>query len=355
MFCTVAEGVKGKRAVAWRLVDEVATKSRFDEAVARRAKALAASSPARATEGVPLTPLAQKAEGDTIRWHHVLLAIDREKRTATLTLRGPAADLPRDAAGIRALGASWWPLAAFRELDEALLTLRHNEEEIGLVLLRTEGDVAACVALDGVLESLASDWFVNEVRLFVARTLRRLDVTARSLFALIEPGSCFAGTLFELALAADRSYMLYDKDSPTAIAISSMNAGAYPMTHGMTRLDARFYGDPDLAKRIAGAPRVYDPTDAEEAGLVTVVADDIDYLDEVRVAIEERVSLSPDALTGMEASLRFPGRETGDSKIFARLSAWQNWIFQRPNAVGPKGALTLYGKPERPAFDFRRT
>jgi benzoyl-CoA-dihydrodiol lyase len=355
MFCTVAEGVKGKRAVAWNLVDEVATKSRFDEAVQRRAKALADGSPARAAEGVRLPPLEGKREADTIRWRHVLLAIDRDKRTATLTVRGPAADLPRDAAAIRALGASWWPLAAFRELDEALLELRHNEEEIGLVLLRTEGDVAACLALDEVFEALASDWFVSEVRSFVARTLRRLDLTARSLFALIEPGSCFAGTLFEIALAADRSYMLYDVDRPATIAISSMNAGAYPMTHGMTRLDVRFFGDPDTARRIADAPRVYDPTDAEEAGLVTVVADDIDYLDEVRVAIEERVSLSPDALTGMEASLRFPGGETGDSKIFARLSAWQNWIFQRPNAVGPTGALTLYGKPERPVFDFRRT
>jgi benzoyl-CoA-dihydrodiol lyase len=355
MFCTVAEGVKGKRAVAWNLVDEVATKSRFDEAVKRRAQALAASSPARATEGVRLPPLAGKREADTIRWEHVLLAIDRNKRTATLTLRGPAADLPRDATAIRALGASWWPLAAFRELDEAILELRHNEEEIGLVLLRTEGDVAACLALDEVFEALASDWFVSEVRSLVARTLRRLDLTARSLFALIEPGSCFAGTLFEIALAADRSYMLYDKERPGTIAISSMNAGAYPMTHGMTRLDVRFFGDAEKARRIADEPRVYDPTDAEEAGLVTVVADDIDYLDEVRVAIEERVSLSPDALTGMEASLRFPGGETGDSKIFARLSAWQNWIFQRPNAVGPTGALTLYGKPERPVFDFRRT
>jgi benzoyl-CoA-dihydrodiol lyase len=233
--------------------------------------------------------------------------------------------------------------------------LRHNEEEIGLILLRTEGDVAACLELDAVLEANAGDWFVDEVRSFIARTLRRLDLTARSLYALNEPGSCFAGTLFEIALAADRSYMLYDKDRPATLAVSAMNGGAYPMTHGMTRLAVRFYGDPDKAREIAGAPRVYDPTDAEEAGLVTVVADEIDYDDEVRVAIEERVSLSPDALTGMEASLRFPGGENGDSKIFARLSAWQNWIFQRPNAVGPTGALTLYGKPERPAFDFRRT
>src|SRR5262245_780502 len=355
MFCTVAEGVKGKRAVAWNLVDEVATKSRFDEAVARRAKALAEASPARAAAGVPLPPLSRTPDGDTTRWRHVTLAIDRERRTATLTLRGPAAGGPSTASAIGALGASWWPLQAFRELDEALLTLRHNEEEIGLILLKTEGDVAAVLELDGVLEANAGDWFVDEVRLFIARTLRRLDLTARSLYALIEPGSCFAGTLFEIALAADRSYMLYDKAKPTSIAVTPMNAGAYPMTHGMTRLAARFYGDPGKAEQIAATPRVYDPTDAEEAGLVTVVADEIDYDDEVRVAIEERASLSPDALTGMEASLRFPGGENGDSKIFARLSAWQNWIFQRQNAVSDKCALTFYGTPERPAFDFSRT
>ena len=355
MFCTVAEGVKGKRAVAWKLVDEVATKSRFAEAVKRRAEALVAGSPARAEKGIALPPVERTREGDTIRFRHVTIAIDRGKRIAELTLQGPPVGLPSDAAAIRALGAAWWPLAAFRELDEALLELRHNEEEIGLILLRTQGDVAACLTLDGVLHSNSGDWFVHEVKLFIARTLRRLDLTARSLFALIEPGSCFAGTLFEIALAADRSYMLYDKEKPTAIAVTLMNAVAYPMTHGMARLAARFCGDPDKVWGIAATPRVYDPTDAEEAGLVTVVADDIDYLDEVRMAIEERVSLSPDALTGMEASLRFPGAETGDSKIFARLSAWQNWIFQRDNAVGPRGALTLYGKPERPVFDFRRT
>jgi benzoyl-CoA-dihydrodiol lyase len=355
MFCTVAEGVKGKRAVAWNLVDEVATRSRFAETVERRARGLAAGSPASAPKGIELPTLQSTKSGDTTRWQYVTLAVDRGKRVATLTLRGPAANLPKDPAAIRALGAAWWPIAAFRELDEALLTLRHNEEEIGLVLLKTEGDVEAALALDRVLDESASDWLVAETRAFIARTLRRLDLTARSLYALVEPGSCFAGTLFEIALAADRSYMLYDKDKPVAIAISSMNGGAYPMSHGMTRLAVRFCSDPDKVRELTDSPRAYDPTDAEEAGLVTVVADEIDYEDEVRVAIEERVSLSPDALTGMEASLRFPGQETGDSKIFARLSAWQNWIFQRPNAVGERGALTLYGKPERPVFDFRRT
>jgi len=355
VFCTVAEGVKGKRAVAWGLVDEVATRSRFAEATARRARALADGSPAREKTGIALLPLESKREGDTIRWKHVTLSIDRAKRVGTLTVKGPPAGLPETAAEIRKLGAAWWPLQAFRELDEALLELRHNEEEIGLVLLKTEGDLEAQVALDATLEKLASDWLVAETRLFIARTLRRLDLTARSFYALVEPGSCFAGTLFEIALAADRSYMLYDTERPVAVAITPMNAGAYPMSHGASRLATRFLGDPERAAALASGPRTYDATDAEEAGLVTVVADDIDYEEEVRVAVEERVSLSPDALTGMEASLRFPGSENADSKIFSRLSAWQNWIFQRPNAVGDKGALTLYGKPERPAFDFRRT
>ena len=355
MFCTVAEGVKGKRAVAWGLVDEIATRSKFEEAVARRAKALCDGSPARTPRGITLTPIASRHEGDALRWEHVALSIDRDKRVATLSVSGPPAGLPADPAAIRALGAAWWPLQAFRELDEALLHLRHNEDEIGLVLLRTQGDVAACVALDAVLEKNAGDWFVDEVRSFIARTLRRLDLTARSFFALVEPGSCFAGTLYELALAADRSYMLADKDRPVEIAVTAMNSGAYPMSHGLARLAVRYYGSPGTAESILAEPKSYDPSDAEEAGLVTVVADEIDYDDELRVAIEERVSLSPDALTGLEASLRFPGSETADSKIFARLSAWQNWVFQRPNAVGERGALTLYGKPERPAFDFRRT
>ena len=355
IFCTVAEGVKGKRAVRWNLVDEVATRSRFTEAVDRRAAAMATGSPARTPKGIDLTPLTSTHDGDTIRWTHVALSIDRAKRTATLIVRGPQAGGPADAEAARRLGAAWWPLAAFRELDEALLHLRHNEEEIGLVLVRTEGDVDASLAVDRVLEGGAGDWFIDEVRLHIARVLRRVDLTARSFYALVEPGSCFAGTLFELALAADRSYMLADKDRPVAIAVSAMNRGAYPMSHGLSRLQARFLGDPAKAREILESPRVYDPADAEDAGLVTVVADEIDYEEEVRVAVEERVSLSPDALTGLEASLRFPGSETGDSKIFARLSAWQNWIFQRPNAVGERGALTLYGKPERPAFDFRRT
>jgi benzoyl-CoA-dihydrodiol lyase len=233
--------------------------------------------------------------------------------------------------------------------------VRANEDEIGLILVKTEGEIATVLAVDETMQDLADDWFVNEVRLLMARTLRRLDLTARSFFALIEPGSCFAGTLLELALAADRSYMLDDPDNPVEIATSPANGGAYLMSHGMTRIAARFLGDPGRATEILGESGKYDATEAEESGLVTIVADDIDYEDEVRLAVEERASLSPDALTGMEASLRFPGAENCDSKIFGRLSAWQNWIFQRPNAVGEKGALTLYGKPERPSFDYRRT
>ena len=355
VFCTVAEGIKGKRAVEWGLVDEVATRSRFAETVDRRARALADASPARETRGVELPPLESTVDGDTIRWKHVTLAVDRAGRLATLTLRGPAAGLPTDPAAIRALGASWWPLQAFREFDEALLHLRHNEEEIGLVLLKSEGDMDAVLALDKTLDDLEGDWFVHEVRLFVARTLRRLDLTARSFFALVEPGSCFGGTLFEIVLASDRSYMFYDPDKPTSVAISALNGGAYPMSHGYSRLQVRFLAEPEKAASLVAAPRGYDATDAEEDGLVTVVADEIDYEEEVRVAIEERASLSPDALTGMEANLRFAGAEQCDSKIFGRLTAWQNWIFQRPNAVGDQGALTMYGKPERPTFDFRRT
>ena len=355
VFCTLAEGIKGKRAVEWNLVDEVAPRSRFAEVVDRRAKALAAASPARETKGIPLTPLTSRREGDAIVWTHVRLELDRERRVATLTLQGPPAGLPTEAEAIRTLGAAWWPLQAFRELDEALLHLRHNEDEIGLVLLRTRGSVDAVLALDATLDGLRGDWFVNEVRLLIARVLRRVDLTAKSFFAMVEPGSCFAGTLFELALAADRSYMLDDEERPTAVHLSPLNGGTYPMTHGPSRLAVRFLGEPGRAAALLERPRGYDPGEASEAGLVTIVADAIDWEDEVRVATEERSSLSPDALTGMEASLRFAGTENGDSKIFGRLTAWQNWIFQRPNAVGERGALTLYGKPERPTFDFRRT
>ena len=355
LFCTTAEGVKGKKAKRWNLVDHVVSRSRFEEAYMKRAGELAAASPARAAEGVELTPLRKAVEEDRVEYSSVVLTIDRKNRRGALTLKGPQGDQPDGPVAIRAAGADWWPFRAFRELDDALLHLRFNEPEIGLILLRTEGDVGAVLAADKTLKENAGDWFVDEVRMFIGRTLRRLDLTARSFYALIEPGSCFAGTLFELALSADRSYMLDDPDQPVEIAVSGMNGGAYLMSHGLSRLDVRFLGEPGKANELLQNPAAYDPQEAEEAGLVTVVADDIDYEDEVRVAIEERASLSPDSLTGMEASLRFPGPENCDSKIFARLTAWQNWIFQRPNAVGERGALTLYGQPERPSFDYRRT
>jgi benzoyl-CoA-dihydrodiol lyase len=355
VFCTVAEGVKGKRAVQWRLVDGLAPKSRFMEEVRTRALELASDSPAPAHEGVELKPLQKELESDRLSYSSVSMEFDRNARVATLTVKAPEEDLPDDASGIRELGCDWWPMRAFRELDDALCHLRLNEEEIGLVLVKTEGQIERVLAVDETMRKLADDWFVREVRNLVARTLRRLDLTARSLFALIEPGSCFAGTLLELALASDRSYMLDDPDDPVEIAVGPLNADAYPMTHGLTRLAVRFLGDPDQLAAVLEAPKTYDGAGADEAGLVTVVADDIDYEDEVRLAVEERASLSPDALTGMEASLRFPGAEGCESKIFGRLSAWQNWIFQRPNAVGERGALTLYGKPERPSFDYRRT
>jgi benzoyl-CoA-dihydrodiol lyase len=355
VFCTTAEGIKGKRAVRWRLVDSVVPRSRFEESVTERARSLAASSPSRTDRGIRWTPLDKTIDGDRIEYPNVSLEVEREERRATLTVRGPRGDQPDTLEAIRDAGVRWWPLAVFRELDDALLHLRFNEPEIGLILLETEGDAEAVLQSDRMLEEHGDDWFVSEVRWFVARTLRRLDLTARSFYALVEPGSCFAGTLFELALAADRSYMLDDPDNPVSIALSSLNGGAYPMSHGPSRLEVRFAGEPGRVGECLAEPGPYGPQEAEEAGLVTVVADDIDYEDEVRVAMEERVSISPDALTGMEASLRFAGPETCDSKIFARLSAWQNWIFQRPNAVGDRGALTMYGKPERPEFDYRRT
>ena len=355
VFCTTAEGVKGRRAKEWRLVDEVVSRSRFQEYVTQRARDLVAGSPAASTEGVRLASLDKQVEDERVSYQHVALELDREARQARLTLRGPSGDQPADAEGIRKLGAAWWPLRAFRELDDALCHLRFNEESLGLVLLRTEGKLAAMVALDRTLDRLRDDWLVHEVRLLMARTLRRLDLTARSFFALIEPGSCFAGSLFELALAADRSYLLDHPDRPNAVALTPLNGGAFPMSQGISRLEARFLGEPGWVAELLREPRSYRPAEAAEAGLVTVVADDIDYEEEVRVASEERLSLSPDALTGMEANLRFPGAETCDSKILGRLTAWQNWIFQRPNAVGPTGALTLYGKPERPSFDPRRT
>ena len=303
-----------------------------------------------------LPALAPEIDEERLAFEHVTLELDHGARTATLTVRGPAADAPTDPEAMLAQGADFWALRAFRELDQCLLHLRLDFPGINVVVLRTEGDTDAVLRLDAALVAHREHGFVNEVLAHMARVLRRLDLTAKSFYALLEPGSCFAGSLFELALAADRSYMLIDEDELNHVALSALNDGSLPMTHGKSRLRNRFHADEAEADRLMEqAGERIDPEDAEEQGLVTMSMDDLDYDDEVRLALEERASFSPDALTGMEASLRCPGAENCDSKIFGRLSAWQNWIFQRPNAVGPKGALTSYGQPTRPEFNFDRT
>ncbi|MCB9556994.1 MAG: benzoyl-CoA-dihydrodiol lyase [Deltaproteobacteria bacterium] len=356
-FSTVAEGVRGKRALEWGLVDAVYPRSKFDQAVQARAAELAEQSDRPAAEsGIKLTPLAPKIDGELREYNNVRVELDRGGRVAHITLSAPGAAMPRSIAEIVAAGDQFWPLAVFRELDDALLDLRFNEAEIGTLVLHTKGDAKAVLAADAVLAEHRQHWFVREVLLFIKRTLKRLDLTARSLVALIEPGSCFAGTFFELALAADRTFMLDDPDNPVAIELSMQNAGSYPMSNGLSRLKTRFLGEPELVEQALATQGPLDPQAAMDAGLVTFIPDELDWEDEVRLAIEERVALSPDALTGMEASLRFAGPETLETKIFGRLSAWQNWIFQRPNAVGEKGALTLYGQAGmRPEFDWRRT
>jgi benzoyl-CoA-dihydrodiol lyase len=347
VFCTLAEGMRGKRAVDWRLIDAVATRSRFAETVTDRAKKLAAQVPSKKGTGVVLDDVTPET------YRHVALTVDAARRTAELVVRGPEA-VPASADAAAAQGAAFWPLRAFRELDDALLRLRFNHEGIGLVVVKTRGDAAKLLATD---ELLGQDtWFLTEVRLLVARVLRRLDATAKSFFAVIDdPESCFAGTLLELALACDRSYMLEDPDGKVVVQPGKLNGGAYPTSQGTTRLALRFLHTPGREAEVLAAGEPLTAADAAQAGLVTVTADDIDFPDEVRVAVEERLSLSPDALTGLEANLRFAGPETCDTKVFGRLSAWQNWIFIRPNATGERGALTMYGKPERPVFDPRRT
>ena len=356
VFGTLAEGVKGRRAVDWRLVDATFPSSRFKDAVATRAQALAAQSdrPASAT-GIALGPLSPVVSEDAIEYSAVTLTIDRPKRVATLIVRAPDAPVEATPEAIHAAGDRFWPLRAFRELDDAILRLRMNEPEIGTVVLKTAGDPAAVLEADRVLIAHQSDWLVREIVHFIKRTLKRVDLSARSFFALIEPGHAFAGTLFELALAADRSFMLDEEDRPNTIQLSAMNGGPLPMSNGLTRLEARFYGEPARVQTALDRNKALDPKEALAAGLVTFAPDEIDWDDEVRMTIEGRAALSPDALTGMEANLRFVGPETMETKIFGRLSAWQNWIFQRPNAVGPKGALTSYGTSDRAEFDFGRT
>lgn len=356
LFSTLAEGLKGKRAKEWGLIDDYFPTTRFQAAIdARVSELIAANTGPQEGPGIELNPLRVEASANAREYTQVSLGLHREQRYADLTVRGPGSDLPTGSAEIHKLGDAYWPLQAYRELDDALLHLRANEPEIGLVCLRTAGEIENVLAVDRTLAAQRDHWLVREILLHQARVLRRLDLTAKSFFAIIEPGSCFAGNLLELALASDRTYMLNDPQRPVEIAASVMNGGALPMSNGLPRLASRFLAQPEQVDEVLNHAGRFETEAADRAGLVTAAPDDLDWDDELRVAIEERTSLSPDALTGMEASLRFAGPETTDTKIFGRLTAWQNWIFQRPNAVGEHGALTNYGKPTQPKFDYKRT
>lgn len=359
IFCTTTEGVRGQKAKDWRLVDDIAKPAQFAARVQERALQLAAQSdrPADA-KGVELTPLDRTVEADALRYSQVTVEIDRARRVATWTVKAPSGAQPTDVAGIEAAGSAWYPLVLARELEDAILSMRTNELEIGTWLIKTQGDAAAVQAMDATLLAHQNHWFVRETIGLLRRTLSRLDVSSRSLFALIEAGSCFAGTFLELALACDRSYHLALPDDETAapkITVGEVNFGLYPMATDQSRLARRFYGEAAPMDAVRAA--IGQPLDADAAfalGLVTSSPDDIDWADETRIAIEERVAMSPDALTGMEANLRFNGVENMVTRVFGRLTAWQNWIFQRPNAVGEKGALKVYGKGDKAAFDWNR-
>ncbi|CAG9178377.1 2,3-epoxybenzoyl-CoA dihydrolase [Cupriavidus pinatubonensis] len=359
IFCTTTEGVRGQRAKDWKLVDEVVKPARFAEYVAERAAALAATSDRPQNHhGIELTPLSRTVEEDGYRYDTVRVHFDRAARKATITVFGPDRHQPTDLAGVVSAGAQWWPLKMARELDDAILTLRTNHLDIGMWIMKTDGDAAAVLAADALMEAHASHWFVRETIGMLRRTLARLDVSSRSLFALIEQDSCFAGTLLELALAADRSYMLHLPDAPDdapRVFLSEANFGRYPMPNGLSRLAARFYGDEaaiTAAREHIGQP--LDALSADSLSLITAAPDDMDWEDEIRIAVEERASLSPDALTGLEANLRFGPGETMETRIFGRLTAWQNWIFNRPNAVGENGALKVFGSGNKPRFDWNR-
>jgi len=351
VFSTLAEGLKGKRAKEWGLIDDYFPTSKFQESVEARVKQSIEDAPP--ISGIKLNPLAFESTDDSRNYRYVKVKLHREQRYADLTIHAPEGPQPTTGEEIHELGDAYWALQAYRELDDALLHLRVNEPLIGLVCLRTKGDAESVLAVDQTLASNSDHWLVREIVLHVARVLRRLDLTAKSFFAIVEPGSCFAGNLLELLLAADRSYMLMDSDA--ALHVSELNTGAFPMSNGLTRMQSRYLAEPEKLDEVLGHKKSFDTEEAEELGLITFAPDDLDWEDEIRVAIEERTSLSPDALTGMEASLRFAGPETMDTKIYGRLTAWQNWIFQRPNAVGEKGALTNYGKPTKAEFDYKRT
>ncbi|HUN90992.1 MAG TPA: 2,3-epoxybenzoyl-CoA dihydrolase [Burkholderiaceae bacterium] len=359
IFCTTVEGIRGEKAKAWRLVDDVVKPAQFAARVQERALQLgAAGGRAAASRGIALAPLHRAVEPDALRYRNVSVDIDRLRRVATFTIAGPATAIESEPAAIEAAAAGWYPLELARELDDAVLSMRTNELDIGTWIIKTRGDPAAVLAMDAVLERHKAHWLVRETIGLLRRTLSRFDVSARSLFALIEPGSCFAGTLFELALACDRSYQLAlpdDAAKAPKIVIGDANFGLYPMITGQTRLQRRFYAEQVALEAVRShAGRPLDADAAYALGLVTSNPDDIDWDDETRIAIEERVAMSPDALTGMEANLRFNGPENMLTRVFGRLTAWQNWIFQRPNAVGDKGALKVYGKGEKAAFDWNR-
>ncbi len=356
IFCTISEGIRGQRAVEWRLVDEAVKSQQFDERIAQRAADLAKKSdrPSSA-KGIEWNKVERTDGENSYQYEFVDAVIDPIARTATLTVRAPKEVGPTTPDAMQALGTAWWPLKMTRELDDAILNLRTNHLDIGLWILKTEGDAANVLAVDELLDKNKGHWFVRETLGFMRRTLARIDVSSRSLFALIEPGSCFAGTLAELAFAADRAYMLDSVDEPNAITLSTLNFGAFPMVNDLTRIDARFYenkAEIDAVKAEMGKPLT--AADADRLGLVTATPDDLDWDHEVRIAIEERASMSPDALTGLEANLRFGPKETMNTRIFGRLSAWQNWIFFRPNAVGSEGALKLFGSGKKAQFDWNR-
>jgi benzoyl-CoA-dihydrodiol lyase len=361
VFCTTEEGVKGKRALDWRLVDEVVPGSKFEETIAARAKEFAVKSGrGGAVQGIKLVPLARTFTPAGIGYGSLAVEFDQQKRIATVTLRGPVAPPPASVDALTAHGAEFWPLKLARELDDAILHIRLNEFDVAAIVFKSAGDPAEIVAYEQFLDANNEHWLVREIRHLLKRVLKRVDLTSRSLVTLIEPGSCFAGTLAEIVFASDRSYMLLgrrdgDNKPPATIALTDANFGAYPMANGLARLASRFLANPaDVEAARAERGKMLDAEAALRLGLITFALDDIDWDDEVRVFLEERASFSPDSLTGLEANLRFAGPETMESKIFARLTAWQNWIFQRPNAVGEEGALKRYGTGQKPVFDTRR-
>jgi len=360
-FSTVAEGIKGKRAVEWKLVDAVAPKSKWDDAVKARAKKLGEQSDRTGGQGVKLPPLSPKQDGDHVEYTYVSLIVDAKSKTAEITVKAPHEAEPVSAESMKKKGADLWALKCYRELDDAILRLRVNHLDTALVTLKTSGPSEFLLQFEKALLDAVKqgDWFAREVLGKMRRVMKRVDVTSKTLLALVEPSSCFVGSLAELALLADRSYLLDDPDAkpPARILLTAMNDGPLPMANGLSRLATRYFGDDEALKKARGflvEGRAFTPDDAEKTGIVTFVRDDIDFPDEVRLFVEERTSLSPDALTGMEQNLRWAGPETMETRIFGRLSAWQNWIFTRANATGEKGALTLYGSPVRPEYDVRR-